>query len=57
MRNLLFGIALATLAGISGANAQGYPTRSVTAIVPASAGVAVRMLTGMPAVSSLASGP
>src|SRR2546421_4548149 len=38
MRNLLFGIALATLAGISDANAQGYPTRSVTAIVPASAG-------------------
>ena len=38
MRNLLLGIALATLAGISDANAQGYPTRSVTAIVPASAG-------------------
>ena len=38
MRNLLFGIALAALAGISDANAQGYPTRSVTAIVPASAG-------------------
>src|SRR5256714_15272181 len=38
MRNLLFGIALATLAGISDANAQGYPTRAITAIVPASAG-------------------
>ena len=38
MRNLLFGIALATFAGISDANAQGYPTRAVTAIVPASAG-------------------
>src|SRR5437660_12375603 len=38
MRNLLFGIALAALAGISDANAQAYPTRSITAIVPASAG-------------------
>src|SRR5437588_3205300 len=38
MHNLLFGIALAMLVGISDANAQGYPTRAVTAIVPASAG-------------------
>src|SRR2546421_10643476 len=38
MRKLLLGITFVTLAGIAGASAQSYPTRSVTAIVPASAG-------------------
>lgn len=38
MRKLLFGIALATLAGTVAASAQSYPTRPITAIVPASAG-------------------
>jgi tripartite-type tricarboxylate transporter receptor subunit TctC len=38
MRKLLFGIALVTLAGMAGAGAQSYPTRPITAIVPASAG-------------------
>ena len=38
MRKLLFGIALATLGGMTAASAQSYPTRPVTAIVPASAG-------------------
>ena len=37
MRKLLIA-ALATLAGIGAASAQSYPTRPVTAIVPASAG-------------------
>lgn len=38
MRKLLIGIALATLAGVTAAPAQPYPTRPITAIVPASAG-------------------
>ena len=38
MRKLLFGIALVTLAGMAAACAQSYPTRPITAIVPASAG-------------------
>src|SRR2546423_566287 len=38
MRKLLLGITFVTLAGIAGASAQTYPSRSVTAIVPASAG-------------------
>src|SRR5947209_13920573 len=38
MRKLLLGITFVTLAGIAGASAQSYPSRSVTAIVPASAG-------------------
>jgi tripartite-type tricarboxylate transporter receptor subunit TctC len=37
MRKLL-GIVLAAFAGVSAANAQSFPTRPVTAIVPASAG-------------------
>jgi tripartite-type tricarboxylate transporter receptor subunit TctC len=38
MRKLLIGIALATLAGVNVLSAQSFPTRPITAIVPASAG-------------------
>ncbi len=38
MKRLFAAIALATLAGLSGAQAQSYPTRSITIIVPFAAG-------------------
>src|SRR5437660_3024792 len=38
MRELVVAALVMTAAGISAASAQSYPTRSVTAIVPASAG-------------------
>ena len=38
MRTPLFAIALAALAGLAGTDAQSYPTRPVTLIVPFAAG-------------------
>src|SRR5262245_65713152 len=38
MRTLLASIALLALAGVAGAQAQSYPTRAVTIVVPFAAG-------------------